>query len=49
EQGHPIYSSARLWDDGIIEPTDTRKVLSIALSTVSNAPVTKSEFGVFRM
>ena len=49
EQGHPIYSSARLWDDGIIDPTDTRKVLSIALSTVSNAPVTKSEFGVFRM
>ncbi|BCR04919.1 propionyl-CoA carboxylase [Desulfuromonas versatilis] len=48
-QGHPYYASARLWDDGIIKPTDTRMVLGLALSAALNAPVEKSDFGVFRM
>lgn len=48
-QGHPYYSSARLWDDGIIDPADTRRILGLSLSAVSNAPVEKTEFGVFRM
>ena len=43
------YASARLWDDGIIDPTDTRRVLSLALATVHNAPIEDSHFGVFRM
>lgn len=49
EQGHPYYASARLWDDGIIDPKDTRQVLGLALSTALNAPVEESKFGVFRM
>ena len=49
EQGHPYYASARLWDDGVIDPADTRQVLSLALSACLNAPVTESRFGVFRM
>jgi 3-methylcrotonyl-CoA carboxylase beta subunit len=48
-QGHPYYASARLWDDGIIDPTDTRRVLGLALSTAMNAPIEKAGFGVFRM
>jgi 3-methylcrotonyl-CoA carboxylase beta subunit len=48
-QGHPYYASARLWDDGIIEPAETRTVLGLALSAALNAPVEKSEFGIFRM
>ena len=48
-QGHPYYSSARLWDDGIIDPIDTRRVLGMALSAALNAPIEKSRFGVFRM
>ena len=48
-QGHPYYSSARLWDDGIIDPIDTRRVLGMALSATLNAPIEKSRFGVFRM
>jgi 3-methylcrotonyl-CoA carboxylase beta subunit len=49
EQGHPYYSSARLWDDGIIDPADTRKVLGLSLSAALNAPIRKTRFGVFRM
>ncbi len=48
-QGHPYYASARLWDDGIIDPADTRRVLGLAISAALNAPIVKSRFGVFRM
>ena len=48
-QGHPYYASARLWDDGIIDPADTRRVLGLALSAALNAPIEKANFGVFRM
>ncbi|MBP2312902.1 carboxyl transferase domain-containing protein [Azospirillum soli] len=48
-QGHPYYASARLWDDGIIDPADTRMVLGLGLSASLNAPVEKTTFGVFRM
>jgi len=49
KQGHPYYASARLWDDGIIDPVDTRQVLGLGLSVSLNAPVEKTSFGVFRM
>lgn len=48
-QGHPYYASARLWDDGIIDPADTRMVLGLSLSAALNAPIEKTAFGVFRM
>ena len=48
-QGHPTYASARLWDDGIIDPAETRMVLALSLSAALNAPVEASRFGVFRM
>jgi len=48
-QGHPYYASARLWDDGIIDPADTRMVLGLGLSAAMNAPVEPTKFGVFRM
>jgi 3-methylcrotonyl-CoA carboxylase beta subunit len=48
-QGHPFYASARLWDDGVIDPLDTRQVLALALSATLNAPIPDSRFGVFRM
>jgi len=48
-QGHPYYASARLWDDGIIDPADTRRVLALGLSAASNAPPLPTTFGVFRM
>ena len=48
-QGHPYYSSARLWDDGVIDPRDTRRVLSLALAVARNAPYDAQPFGVFRM
>jgi 3-methylcrotonyl-CoA carboxylase beta subunit len=48
-QGHPYYASARLWDDGVIAPADTRRVLALALSASLNAPVEPTTFGVFRM
>ncbi len=48
-QGHPYYASARLWDDGIIDPKDTRKVLGLGLSASLNAPIENTTFGVFRM
>lgn len=48
-QGHPFYSSARLWDDGVIDPAQTREVLALALSATLNAPDEPTQFGVFRM
>ncbi|WP_259754303.1 carboxyl transferase domain-containing protein [Pseudomonas sp. GCEP-101] len=48
-QGHPYYSSARLWDDGVIDPAQTRDVLGLAISASLNAPVEATRFGVFRM
>jgi len=48
-QGHPYYASARLWDDGIIDPACTRDVLGLGLSAAHNAPIEKTTFGVFRM
>jgi 3-methylcrotonyl-CoA carboxylase beta subunit len=49
QQGHPYYASARLWDDGVIDPADTRRVLGLALSASLNAPAESTRFGVFRM
>ncbi|PKO37440.1 MAG: methylcrotonoyl-CoA carboxylase [Betaproteobacteria bacterium HGW-Betaproteobacteria-6] len=48
-QGHPYYASARLWDDGIIDPADTRRVLGLGLSASMNAPAEETKFGIFRM
>jgi len=48
-QGSPYYSSARLWDDGIIDPVDTRRVLGLAISASMNAPIEPQRYGVFRM
>ncbi len=48
-QGHPYYATARLWDDGIINPVDTRKVLALGLSAALNAPIPDAKFGIFRM
>jgi 3-methylcrotonyl-CoA carboxylase beta subunit len=48
-QGHPYYASARLWDDGVIDPADTRMVLGLGLSAALNAPIEDTKFGVFRM
>lgn len=49
EEGHPYFSSARLWDDGVIDPKDTRRVLSICLEAAMCAPIAETKFGVFRM
>jgi len=49
EQGQPYYSTARLWDDGIIDPLDTRDVLGLAISASYNAPIGEPRYGVFRM
>ena len=49
EQSHPLYASARLWDDGIIDPRKTREVLALSLSAALNAPIDETRFGVFRM
>ncbi|WP_293661089.1 carboxyl transferase domain-containing protein [Rhodoferax sp. OV413] len=48
-QGHPYYATARLWDDGIIDPADTRRMLALGLSASLNAPIADTQFGVFRM
>jgi 3-methylcrotonyl-CoA carboxylase beta subunit len=48
-QSHPYYSSARLWDDGVIDPADTRRVLGLALSAALNTPIGEPKFGIFRM
>jgi len=49
EQGHPYYGSARLWDDGVIDPAQTRQVLGLAISASLNRPIEDTRFGVFRM
>ena len=48
-QGHPYYASARLWDDGVIDPADTRTVLGLGISAALNAPIESTQFGIFRM
>jgi 3-methylcrotonyl-CoA carboxylase beta subunit len=48
-QAHPYFASARLWDDGVIDPADTRRVLALALSASLNAPIPETRFGIFRM
>lgn len=48
-QGHPYYATARLWDDGVIDPADTRLVLGLGLAAASNAPIEPTKFGLFRM
>ena len=48
-EGSPYYATARLWDDGVIAPSETRRVLSLAFSACLNAPVEPTRFGVFRM
>jgi 3-methylcrotonyl-CoA carboxylase beta subunit len=48
-QGHPYYSSARLWDDGVIDPAQTRDILGLAISAALNAPIEPTRFGIFRM
>jgi 3-methylcrotonyl-CoA carboxylase beta subunit len=48
-EGHPYFASARLWDDGVIDPADTRRVLGLAISAALNRPVERTTFGVFRM
>lgn len=49
EEGSPYYSTARIWDDGVIDPVDTRNVMGLALSAALNKPIEKTRFGVFRM
>lgn len=49
KQGHPYYASARLWDDGVIDPAQTRDVLGLSISAALNAPIPDTKFGVFRM
>jgi 3-methylcrotonyl-CoA carboxylase beta subunit len=49
EQGKPYFATARLWDDGVIDPRETRDVLGLALSAAANAPLEPVRYGVFRM
>jgi acetyl-CoA carboxylase carboxyltransferase component len=49
EEGSPYYSTARLWDDGILDPAETRRTLALGLSAAFNAPIPPAKFGVFRM
>jgi 3-methylcrotonyl-CoA carboxylase beta subunit len=49
QQGNPYYASARLWDDGIIDPAQTRQVLGLSISAALNAPMQETKFGLFRM
>jgi 3-methylcrotonyl-CoA carboxylase beta subunit len=49
EQGHPYYATARLWDDGVVDPAQTRRVLGLSLAATLNAPILPTKFGVFRM
>ena len=48
-EGNAYYSTARLWDDGILDPLDTRRVLALGISAALNAPIPETQFGVFRM
>lgn len=49
QQGHPYYASARLWDDGVIDPAETRMTLGLSLAAALNKPIEDTQFGVFRM
>lgn len=49
KEGEPTFASARLWDDGVIDPADTRRVLGLSLAASLNAPLSRSHYGVFRM
>jgi acetyl-CoA carboxylase carboxyltransferase component len=49
EEGSPYYSTSRLWDDGILDPLDTRSYLALGISASLNAPIPDTQFGVFRM
>lgn len=49
EESHCFYSSARLWDDGVIEPQDTRDILGLAFAVATEQPIPDTKFGVFRM
>ena len=49
QEGSPYYSTARLWDDGIVDPAETRQTLALGLSAAFNAPIPEPRFGVFRM
>jgi 3-methylcrotonyl-CoA carboxylase beta subunit len=48
-QGSPYYSTARLWDDGVIDPVDTRRVLGMGLAVAAHAPIPEPSYGIFRM
>jgi 3-methylcrotonyl-CoA carboxylase beta subunit len=48
-EGNPYHSTARLWDDGVIDPADTRMVLALGLSAAANAPLEETRYGIFRM
>ena len=48
-EGSPYFASARLWDDGVIDPIDTRWILGLSLSAALNAPINETKFGIFRM
>ena len=48
-QSHPLYASARLWDDGIVDPAKSREVLALSLAATLNAPIPDTRFGLFRM
>jgi 3-methylcrotonyl-CoA carboxylase beta subunit len=48
-QGHPYYATARLWDDGVVDPAQTRRLLGLSLAAALNAPIPATKFGVFRM
>jgi 3-methylcrotonyl-CoA carboxylase beta subunit len=48
-QGHPYYATARLWDDGVLDPAQTRRALGLGISAALNAPIQSTKFGVFRM
>ena len=49
EEGHPYHATARIWDDGIIAPQETRRVVALSLSAALNAPIDETNFGIFRM
>ena len=49
QEGHPYHASARLWDDGVIDPRQTRQIIALSLSAALNAPLQESKFGIFRM
>ena len=48
-QGHPYYATARMWDDGVVDPAQARRVLGLSFAAALNAPIPSTKFGVFRM